>query len=123
MDAEHLLGGPLERNRPAVVAEAKVLGCCVAVKVPGHRLGDDEREDARLAAIVQLAEPVQERHACCARNLPLYCFVSALSFLLLYLVVVVVVAVFDLSPRDRGLAARAARANNVQAEAFFNQGA
>jgi hypothetical protein len=62
MHAQHLVGGPLEGDRPAMVAEAKVLRGGVAVQVACHRLGHDEREDARLAAVVQLAESVQERH-------------------------------------------------------------
>lgn len=58
MHAEYLLARPLEGDRPAVVAEAEVLGGGVSVEVARHRLGDDEGEDTRLAAVVESAEPV-----------------------------------------------------------------
>ena len=58
MNAQNLLGGPLERDRPAMVAKAEVFGCCVAVKVASYRFGYNECEDASLTSIIELAEPV-----------------------------------------------------------------
>lgn len=59
MHAQHLVGGPLERDGPSVVTKAKVLRGGVAVEVACHRLGDNKGEDAGLAAVVQLAEAIQ----------------------------------------------------------------
>lgn len=64
-DEEHtqrLVVGPRERDGPPVVAVVEVLGRGVAVQVSGHRLGHDEREDARVVVVVQLGEPVQQSH-------------------------------------------------------------
>lgn len=63
MHSQKSLSVPLEADRPSVVAEAEVFGGRIALQVSGHRLGHDEGEDASLASVVQLAEPVQKRHS------------------------------------------------------------
>lgn len=62
VNAEHLLARSLERDGPPVIAEAEVLGCGIPVEVARNRLGHDEGEDTGFAAVVEPAEPVQERH-------------------------------------------------------------
>lgn len=58
MHAQHLVGGPLERDGPTVVAKAKVLGGGVSVEVARDRFGDDEGKNSRLATVVELTESV-----------------------------------------------------------------
>lgn len=57
------LVGAHEGDGPSVVAEREVLGGSVPMQVAGDRSRGDEREHARVGAIVEPGEPVQQRHS------------------------------------------------------------